>query len=58
MVCNLSFQIKETGDIFKTNLTIQKKGGRGQKSRDFNQKATELTQLSYFFENYIPLAFI
>ena len=55
MACNLSFQIKEIGGIFKTNLTIQKKRGRGQKSRDFNQKATELTQLQ---KNYIPLAFI
>ena len=53
-----SFQNKEIGDILKSNLTVLKKRGRGHKSRDFNQKATRLIQLSYFFENYIPLAFI
>ena len=33
MACNLSFQIKEIGDILKTDLTILKKGAWSEITR-------------------------
>ena len=53
-----SFQNKEIGDIFKSFLTVLKKGGTWSEITGFQLESYQVDPVIILFENYIPLAFI